>query len=282
MKYFKIAMFFSLVFFFASCEDFFDQTTTVDIPPHTPQLGVTALWLNEGGGRLVTVFASVGVLEDESSSAVSGAEITLTENGDPLVTFAEDSSVKGFYRPVSSITLIPGNKYELTVSATNFETVKATQIMPNLPTIKDASFEKANNKLQISISDGEGDDFYVIGMTPADSSSFASSYIYDSGSLADESGLDYRRVILKDETFAGEDVSQTFEAYLNGSTSVDSVKVNLFNVSSDYYRLDRTYAASDNADGNPFAEPVILHRNFDNGYGVFALGNKSSKVVAIE
>jgi len=87
MKYLKITGFLSLIIFFASCEDFFDQTTTIDIPPHTPKLGVTALWIGEGNNQLVTVFSSVGVLEDETSTAVSGADIVLTENGNSVVAF---------------------------------------------------------------------------------------------------------------------------------------------------------------------------------------------------
>ncbi len=282
MKYLKIAALFSIVMFLTSCEDFFEQTTTIDIPEHVSKLGVTALWIDEGNDMLVTVFASVGALEDENSSAVSGATITLTENGNPIGTFEENSTTKGYYRPVSEITLTAGSTYELTVSAANFETVKATQVMPKKPIIKSAKYVTTNNKLHVTISDRDGEDFYVIGIMPGDTVGYA--YVYSTSGIAEDSGLDYERVILNDKTFSGNDLSQTFEAYVNGSSTgnLDSVIVNLFDVTSDYYRLDRTFNASENSEDNPFAEPVILHRNFEKGFGVFALGARTSLKIPVK
>jgi len=290
MKYLKIITLFSLLVFFSSCEDFFDQTTKIDIPPHVPKLGVTALWLDEGNDQLVMVFASVGALEDESSSAVSDATVTLAENGTQIATLVEDNATKGFYRPSVPVELVAGQTYELTVSAPNFETVKAEQVMPSKPTIKKAQFvnsvansnNNGNGKLHLTISDDDGRDFYLIGVESIDTSESYSS-IYSSSGIAEDSGLDYSRVILKDETFPGADLSQTFDAYISSSTgTVDSVKVNLWSVTADYYRFDRTYNAVQNADDNPFAEPVIMHRNFEKGFGVFALGNKRSMVIPVE
>ena len=281
MKYFKILTLLSIVLFFTSCEDFFDQTTTIDVPPHSPKLGVTALWIGDGDELIVTVFSSVGALDDETSSAVSEAVIILSENGTQLTTFVEDSYYKGYYRPISLVNLVAGRTYELSVSATNFETVTATQVMPKEPTIKSAKYVKANNKLHLTISDMEGEDFYLLGIASSDSAH--NGYIDSDGGLAEESGLDYSRLILRDETFSGNDISQVYDVSLySGSGQTDSVVVNLYDVTSDYYRFDRTQWAATNADGNPFAEPVILHRNFENGYGVFALGNKKSLTIPVE
>lgn len=283
MKYFKIVTLLSIVLFFASCEDFFDQTTTIDIPPHTPKLGVTALWIGDGDEILVTVFSSVGALDDETSSAVSEAVIILSENGTQLATFEENSSRMGHYQPVSLVNLVAGRTYELSVSATNFETVTATQVMPEEPTIKSAKYVKANNKLHLTISDMEREDFYLLGIVPS-GSTHSNGYIYSEGGIAEESGLDSSRLILRDETFSGNDISQVYDAHLNSGSGgqTDSVIVNLYGVTSDYYRLDRTLWAANKAVGNPFAEPVIMHRNFENGYGVFALGNKKSLTIPVE
>ncbi|HBS11316.1 MAG TPA: hypothetical protein DEO36_02060, partial [Flavobacteriaceae bacterium] len=55
-------------------------------------------------------------------------------------------------------------------------------------------------------------------------------------------------------------------------------KAILYHITEDFYRYDTTLRISFYAEDNPFVEPVILHRNFDNGYGVFALVNKSELV----
>ncbi|HHB77970.1 MAG TPA: DUF4249 family protein, partial [Saprospiraceae bacterium] len=182
-----------------------------------------------------------------------------------------------------AIDLTAGQTYELKVSADNFETTTAEQIMPTKPILKDAEYRQAKNKLHVTISDDSGRDFYVLGISPNGTSNDVGGYLYSETGIAEDSGLDYRRVIFGDDTFSEQDVALTLEASVNGAGSgTDSVRVYLYNVTEDYYRLDRGVNAADNADENPFAEPVILHRNFDKGFGVFALGNKASVVIPVE
>ncbi len=278
MKYLKIIALLGWLVFFSSCENFFDQTTTIDLPKQSPKLGVTALWIDEGNNRLVTVYASVGALENDESAAVSQAEITLSEDGQTVTTFEEDGADKGYYRPLHSFSLVPGKTYELTVSAPNFETVSATQVMPQKPTIKSAQYSKDKYKLRFSMTDQPGENFYLLGIQPPSSSN--SGALYTESSFVEESGLKYGRVIFKDESFSEKSLTLSLEAY--PYSSADSLLVNLFSVTEDYYRLDRTVSISRDAGDNPFAEPVILHQNFKNGYGVFALGIRDTLLIPVE
>lgn len=285
MKYFKIIILFSFLLFFSSCENFFEQTTEFEIPPHPPKLSVTALWIGEGNDMLVTVFSSVEALERERSAGVPNATVILSENGQDIATFMEDSV--GYYHPSSAINLVAGNTYELKVSAENFETVKASQIMPSLPNLTSAKYVAGKGKLYVSFSDdSETSDIYLFGLNPPVVGMNAEFNLTSDFSSVETSGLNYMRVILKDETIIGQDVSQVFNVYsfIDSSTvfNLDSVIVDLFNVTDDYYRFDQSFGLSESANGNPFAEPVIMHRNFENGYGVFALGKKVSWVIPVQ
>ncbi len=43
----------------------------------------------------------------------------------------------------------------------------------------------------------------------------------------------------------------------------------LSSVSADRYLFEQSYSIYQNAQNNPFAEPVILHNNIKNGFGIF-------------
>ena len=47
------------------------------------------------------------------------------------------------------------------------------------------------------------------------------------------------------------------------------ISITLSSVSADRYLFEQSYSIYQNAQNNPFAEPVILHNNIKNGFGIF-------------
>jgi hypothetical protein len=56
----------------------------------------------------------------------------------------------------------------------------------------------------------------------------------------------------------------------NGTIQVGTeISITLSSVSADRYLFEQSYSIYQNAQNNPFAEPVILHNNIKNGFGMF-------------
>ena len=54
------------------------------------------------------------------------------------------------------------------------------------------------------------------------------------------------------------------------------VWITLSSVSYDRYLFEQSYSIYQNAQNNPFAEPVILHNNIKNGFGIFTTAAEST------
>jgi len=65
----------------------------------------------------------------------------------------------------------------------------------------------------------------------------------------------------------------TWESLPFGESSNRLLKVRVTSLSRDAYLYYRSLAQYREADGNPFAEPVTVHSNIENGYGIFGLGH---------
>ncbi len=114
-------------------------------------------------------------------------------------------------------------------------------------------------------------------------------YIYlgaDEVSLAEsypEGGL-----LLSDELFDGSNYEfrgsfnrWSFESYdygEDGNTSNDTVKVyiELYSINSDLYKYAQSYNKHFDSQGDPFAQPVNVYTNIENGIGIFCGASKPS------
>ena len=54
-----------------------------------------------------------------------------------------------------------------------------------------------------------------------------------------------------------------------------AVNLVLYTGSKDLYLYETTRSLNQDAQGNPFAEPVLVHSNMEGGYGVFTLHNST-------
>jgi len=88
--------------------------------------------------------------------------------------------------------------------------------------------------------------------------------------------------IFSDILFKGQSQILSFDLDLYGFSSVENkVKIVLFSLSKDMYHYLLTYQAQQNAGNSPFAEPVMVYSNVDNGYGIFGGYSMSSETIII-
>jgi hypothetical protein len=55
----------------------------------------------------------------------------------------------------------------------------------------------------------------------------------------------------------------------------------LHHVSASFYQYSLSARRYDDAEDNPFAEPVILYSNVKNGYGVFSMGSTRKYIIQV-
>ena len=272
-------MLFTLVLLLISCsEDFFDKPIDVDIEDHTSKLAGTALLGSAYETNQVLVSFSQGPFEKSRKDQVlKDATVTVTGNNTVIDFYPNDENA--FYFSNTNINFVPNNEYTLKISALNYETISATQVYPKKVPVLEALLTK--NTFKIKINDVPNQkDYYLLQLVEVkDNGEFYEQYIYPFGSLTKESGFCYNCVSFNDDTFNGE---QDFEIVVShDSYNFDpngAYKAILYHITEDFYRYDTTLRISDYAEDNPFVEPVILHCNFEKGYGVFALVNKSELI----
>jgi len=86
-------------------------------------------------------------------------------------------------------------------------------------------------------------------------------------------------ILIKDDLF--KDSSYNIEVIggnLNDTSNVD-IKVKVSTISRDKYFYSQSLYAYENASGNPFAEPVIVYTNVENGQGIFSMEGKTEIIV---
>lgn len=279
MLYRKIILILTIGFILSSCSgDFFEKPIDLDINDHTSKMAATAFLGASDETNLILVSYSLGPFQENNNDQVlSNATVSLTGNNNTIPFNPADRD--GFYESNSSINFVPNKTYTLSIEAPNYNTIVAQQIYPETVTILEAKLTE--NTFKIKINDNPNKkNFYLLQLQRQDNNGgtqFINKKIDTFGSLTKSSGFCETCVNFNDETFNGE---QGFEIvatnyFYDPNTTYKAI---LYNVTEDFYKYDRSLFRSIYAEDNPFVEPVILHRNFKNGYGVFALVNKSELI----
>lgn len=270
-KLYKIIVLIVFTSLISCSEDFFDKPIDFDLDKKESKLASTALITQDNQGVLVSYTANP-LEEDGDIKIVNNAKITLSS--DAGIVAYNPNTVQNIYYPDTPLAFVPNMTYTLEIKAENYQTITSSQVYPEHVEILDASIN--NEYFTIKISDnGNQKNYYVLKLIEQSSSGEYDRYLEPFGSFSDRSSLCGSCVIFSDETFNG---TQNFEIVTKVSSynTNSTYKAVLYNITEDYYKYDKTFYL--NTDNGPFVEPVILHRNFENGYGIFALANKSELV----
>ncbi len=86
--------------------------------------------------------------------------------------------------------------------------------------------------------------------------------------------------VLKDDSFDGKKYTWRVGQFHSGQTN-GKIRVELVSISRDKYLFQRSVRLNQDADDNPFAEPVIIHNNITDGYGIFSAEAASEVVIEL-
>ena len=295
---------------FSSCKNFFSQTIDTDLPDYDQGLVFHQLISDTDQSIRLELSKKVGVFEPVKTDKdwfVTGATVEWWQDGQKVLVLTPLSADSGFvYVGKFPSPLIIGPEYEIRVSHPNFETVRSVQKIPakatdvqQLKLVREVTKDPSGaplNELSFVIKDNPNEQNYYefqlssdlyyyeyAGMDPQGMPVFDTIfYTYYNGfdNTFDQNIENGTRggILISDQFFNGKDykfIGRFFPgSYGSGSTDTSTYRLAIRNVTKEYYQWSVSYNKQYNAQGNPFAEPIAVYNNLENGLGIFAMFNE--------
>lgn len=280
----KKETFFSLLvslLFIACSADFFDKPIDVDIQENESKLAPTA------------IFGFINELDEEDSSPKIMVSFTQSpfQNPDDELQIIENATVElagnettylfefnefdDFYYPLQDIPFNTSQNYTLTISAPEKQTVIASQTVPE--PVEIINIENTGNHFLIKINDNPNTrNFYLLkAYKEFEEGNVQSIWLEPFATYMRESSLFFSSIIFTDTTFNGEQGFNIDVKHNEDNDNTANYKFVLYTITEDFFKYDTSIRIAEYAEDNPFVEPVIIHSNFQNGYGIFTLMNKT-------
>ena len=282
----------TLLWALSACE----QIIEPDLPDHTPRLTLQAFFTTDSTW-VAFVGRSAGILESLPSHERSVAEATVELlSGDQVI-----DELKFFQRERVYVwekaPLQAGKSYSLRVSVPGFATIRATDAIPRPVPIAIASYHvntsvrsesaiKGDLSIKLEIQDPPGEtNYYQIHLfalfsTGREEGSF---WTKDPSIIADnnEAAFFGTAPFFTDALFDG----QTHEIELSSNYNVTEdtrLFLQVLDISETYYEYVKSAKLHEFTQDNPFAEPVSVYSNVEDGYGIFAGYNSQTFELVLE
>ncbi len=300
---------FIFLIFIIACE----QVVDIDIPEHEPQLVLSSFY--KAGDTKITAYLtkSIPILSSDDPDDVWGATINLYEN-DLLLGQLEESFDTTFtyqftgefddegypiydevignifrtYLLELSAPLESGKIYKITAEAPDYEPVSAVQQVPILPNVSNPEYSPESrpnldgylmDALTIQLQDPlDSDDYYEFNVfLRYDQGGGWGSTWTESITPGVERGGN-GTFLLNDNLFDGGTYNVELLVPPRDTAEVD-FRIEINSISRDKYLFFKSLEAYYLAQDNPFAEPVIVHTNVENGQGIFSMENKTEIII---
>jgi hypothetical protein len=261
-----------------------------DIPVDRPKIVVNSLFSPDSVWR-IQISRSQHILDSRQGSSfdpVSDAVVTIHDQNNLLIETITGSyedfigySYKGKTKP------LPGESYIVKVDVKNETSMEAFNKVPTYVPITSVEIDSS-----LFISAGEAIEMDINFKDPANEKNYyeikilqeAISYIsngdtiwrtqeiyYEVGDASFDNEFSGSQKFITDNLFNGKNYSFHLKLHgYGGSWYAKNSRVVLFNVSEEYYKYFTTKNLQDYTNGDPFAQPVQVYTNVENGLGIFA------------
>lgn len=291
MKYRLLFLNICILFLHISCED----ELQVPIPDEEPKLVINSL-IGVDSILRVHVSKSSSFQQENANLPLTNANVEISQNNQKLGQLIFESN--GWYS-LNSNVLEANNSYQIVVSHSNLETAKSEMEVLEQVAIRNLSYQvKEENKLEFTIQFKDTPlqkDYYMILLkTVVGTTSYTTDYYSDdiifNGNLT-ENSIGIQQNMLRgsksfsDENIDGENFSisiYTYNTLLDGSNTLPEYKLELYHITSDYFKYERSITTLNNHDDFPFFNKVNLYSNVIGGYGIFTSYAIDSKTINIE
>ncbi len=282
-----------------------EQVIEPDLPEHPPRLVLHAFFTSEGAWT-ANVGRSSWILEPRSfyDPPVADATVELLAGEGVVGELEFNEWAHGYV--FEGGPLQAGESYSLRATAPDFETVRATDTLPGpVPTSvrlyrphasagsesgagRDFSIELEiqdppgeANYYQISLfrvyagrgEEDEARDFIPASRQEEYFSTRDPSILADNsfdGSPFEEGDFEGKAPYFKDTLFDGSTHEIELSTNFDGDPDFSEIRLQVLHISEAYYQYLKTARLHDDTLDNPFAEPLNVYGNVENGYGIFA------------
>jgi hypothetical protein len=256
----------------------------IDVPFERPQLTLNSIFHDDS---LWTAHISLNrhILNDTPFQKVDNALVVLYQNNLPIDTLTGNRN--GKYQS-SAGKPIAGNTYEIRATADNFGTVTARSYIPLPAPITNVEIAKSSsvdgvpeNTVRLKFEDDPAAQNYyqIILETEDETVDFQTGLIRlfrrrvgivsaDPASQ-DENPNSWEGIIFKDIFFNGKETDISFKT-LGYFQNAGSFIITLRTLGEDCYKYKTTAQLQHSTSGDPFAQPVNVYNNVENGFGIFA------------
>lgn len=232
----------------------------------------------------VQIERSVFFLDSPNADvSVDGASVSI-KNVTTGITESTNVSDNGLYE--FDMICIEGHEYDISVNHSDYPPAAAKAFIPSSVSllsvdtftvdIPNASYVEIHATL--TWNDPLGEDFYIISVDNVSDSGVVSKPWVDASDVSIDYSLsngvsegDYGWYLgVLDETFQGGTKSLHIDFLAFDTSEVDFYEYQLYRCTEDAYKYFLSTNKSQNADDNPFTEPIKIHSNITNGIGIFA------------
>ena len=273
-------------------------TTVVDfdIPLDKPKVVVNSLFSPDSVWR-IQISRSNTILANSAGSyflPVTDAIVLLLDQDNQLLeTFTGFSDQFFTYSYSGKSKPMPGQTYHLRVSINDEPDIRVVNTVPTQVPITSIEIDSSGVmdgepiKMHVSFKDPVMDKNYYTVKIIEDAVYFVNNdsvrltqeiyfEVIDQSLGNDERG---QEKLINDNRFNGKDYTFNLKLYRRYSYGVQAseqhTRVLLLNVSEEYYKYFSTKNLQDYTNGDPFAQPVQVFTNVENGLGIFAAYSSS-------
>lgn len=275
--------------FFFGCEVVVD----VDIPIKSPSVTLNG-FLNPDSVPSVRLTASQHILSEGEFQLIENAAVDLYE--DDILVERLTEQAPGRYKGQTYPRRSP--VYTIKVAKDGYKTVTASTSLPStrvmindLTYVKNeqSDFGAPSYSFTIKFTEPQGANYYELlmlrkmavvefdpntGQHNVVDSVYQQHYLESDDPVLSEAGGSFGGLAFSDVLINGKEVTLTFNTfmYAYGPEDVDNgvkIRVVLRQLSESLYEYKVTSALQNQLDGNPFAEPVPVYNNVEDGYGIF-------------
>lgn len=264
-----------------------DTTTTVDLPKKNQRLTLNCI-AQDNSPWQVNLSLSKGILEVLPFDGVFNATVDIYENDKLVESVIETTDFEGRYFFQNSFPT-PGKSYRIEAKAQPYGTVSAFFKQP-LPVIADAlevkilgtnpAFEFSRDaQFRVFLTDPPGDNYYAISITrKSEDSAFPGSAALLNLAFIDPA---YRQnnepysatLTYKDTYFDGQKTYLDLKSIISDypdERPLNFYSVTLKNLTKEHYDYLKTSYLQNSTRNDPFAQPIQVVNNINNGFGIFA------------
>lgn len=303
----KIIVFFSVLLVLWACE----KPVTIDIPEEPSKLVING-WVGKDSTFIVRIGKTRYSMAPKESwkplqelYTVKNAVPVIFENNIPVDTLVYNAAEYQYYS-ARGRKVREGFSYTLKVKADGFTEAFASTIVPSqvavagMQRVKNArtnSMGMQEDEITLTLNDLAGEEnFYLVQLFGPVYSHGLSYPIYcvrttdkdiemmsyDTDPMDPDNCYEGDALLMKDVHFNGNRKvlklyveSSIIQDYVDPSTGkVSSPFMNVYTITKDHFRFMKSFSIYWSTDENPFAEPVNVFTNVQNGYGVFSAYTK--------